>query len=669
MPARIVILLFLLATSTTRAQQSVLDSLQREFMRHRDDSVGISVLSLISGEYARKDISKAKEILYQGIVMARRVKTDYALSGIYSQLTILNQNSGLMDSARYYLERLQTLALKYPRENDVQGNYHHTAGLFYKNKGEFEAALQHMLKAPEYMISPASQVSKAGQYLNIGNVYLSQGDLRNAAEYHLKALRLFEKLGNKRGQSFCLQSLGSDFLKLKRYDESRKYFEQSLALKSSLKDMRGMVTSWIGLGSVCWETGKLKEAETYFLNALGKARELNLTLEQTRVLIDLGLVQKNLNRISAARDHFGEGLRLSRQQGDSLTASKFAAELAALEEKSATPDVGSSLQKKIGAARQQRDKIALADAYFKLSEWHYQNKQYEEAFVSLTRYHQLNDSIRGEDVLVQLKHVEQEYQNEKKEKEIALLKKDQELKEAVIEKHQARQQVVVIVLISVFVIAVILFIQYRQVSRSKRLIEIEKVRNSIARDLHDDIGSALSSIHIMSQVAMQAQSNPVQHLQRISENAARMMESMNDIVWSINPENDSLEQMIIKMKEFASEILEPKDIRFVFEEGPGIKETKLDLDKRKNLFLIYKESINNAAKYSGGTEVIISLKRKDGTLSLSVRDNGKGFERSTNKVGNGLVNMNERARIMNGKLVHLSVPGKGTEVLAELPVT
>lgn len=669
MPGRIVILLFLLATSTIRAQQSVLDSLQREFIRHRDDSVGISVLSLISAEYARKDISKAKEFLFQGIALAKYLKTDYALSGVYGQLTIQNQNSGLMDSARYYLERLQALSQKYPRDNDVLANYHHTAGLFYKNKGELGTALQHMLKAPEYMVSPGAQVSKAGQYLNIGNVYLNQGDLRNAAEYHLKALRLFEKLDNKRGQSFCLQSLGSDFLKLKRYDESRKYYEQSLALKSELKDMRGLVSSWIGLGNVYWASEKLKEAEVYYLKALEKARELNLKLEQTRALMDLGLVQKNLNRISSARQHLGEGLRLSRQQGDSLTASKFAAELAALDGKPATQDIGVSLRKKIEAAQQQNDKIAMADAYLNLSDWHFQNKQYDLAFVTLKQYHQLNDSIRGEDVLVQLKLVEQEYQNEKKEKEIALLKKDQELKEAVIEKHQARQQVVVIVMISVFIIAIILFNHYRQINRSKRLIEIEKVRNSIARDLHDDIGSALSSIHIMSQVAMQAKENPVQHLQRISENASRMMESMNDIVWSINPENDSLEQMIIKMKEFASEILEPQDIRFVFEEGPGIKETKLDLDKRKNLFLIYKESINNAAKYSNGTEVIISLKRKDDTLSLSVRDNGKGFERSTNKVGNGLMNMNERARIMNGKLVHLSVPGKGTEVLAELPVT
>jgi signal transduction histidine kinase len=127
--------------------------------------------------------------------------------------------------------------------------------------------------------------------------------------------------------------------------------------------------------------------------------------------------------------------------------------------------------------------------------------------------------------------------------------------------------------------------------------------------------------------------------------------------------------MVTKMKEFAAEILEPKNIRYKFEERARLADITLDVEKRKNLFLIFKESINNAAKYSEGSEVVISIGVENNTLKLSVRDNGKGFEKTRIRSGNGLVNMAERARMINGRLVQLSEPGKGTEIVAELPVT
>jgi signal transduction histidine kinase len=144
------------------------------------------------------------------------------------------------------------------------------------------------------------------------------------------------------------------------------------------------------------------------------------------------------------------------------------------------------------------------------------------------------------------------------------------------------------------------------------------------------------------------------------------MESMSDIVWSINPENDSVEMMIIKMKEFAAEILEPKSIRYSFQTSEGIANTKLDVVKRKNLFLIFKESINNVAKHSEGSEVTIVIEQSGGVLRLKIKDNGRGFDASTIRYGNGLINMEDRARNIKGRLTRFSVPEKGTEIVAEL---
>jgi signal transduction histidine kinase/ligand-binding sensor domain-containing protein len=197
----------------------------------------------------------------------------------------------------------------------------------------------------------------------------------------------------------------------------------------------------------------------------------------------------------------------------------------------------------------------------------------------------------------------------------------------------------------------------------------ENIRSKVARDLHDDIGSTLSSINIMSQLAIREQGNGSQHLNKIAENSLKMMENMSDIVWSINPKNDSLEQVVFKMKEFAAEILEPKNIEYAFNIENDIQALKLDVEKRKNIFLIFKEAVNNAAKYSDGTKLTVSLAVRRSSLLLSVEDNGKGFEFQGKTSGNGLKNMEDRAHSMNGKMVQTSRPGTGTVIQLEVPLT
>ena len=195
------------------------------------------------------------------------------------------------------------------------------------------------------------------------------------------------------------------------------------------------------------------------------------------------------------------------------------------------------------------------------------------------------------------------------------------------------------------------------------------MRNEIARDLHDDMGSTLSSIHIISQLALKESGPATKYFQRIAEHSAKMMESMSDMVWSINPENDSLQKMLAKMKEFSAEILEPRNMSYRFQGEETLNGTALDVAKRKNIFLIFKETINNAAKYSEGTVVDIRIAHVDNDLQLVIRDNGKGFDLSKMPQGNGLRNMKERAREINAELGFETVPGQGTTLRLTLPLT
>lgn len=208
--------------------------------------------------------------------------------------------------------------------------------------------------------------------------------------------------------------------------------------------------------------------------------------------------------------------------------------------------------------------------------------------------------------------------------------------------------------------------------RSRRRNEREKIRNRIARDLHDDMGSTLSTISILSSMARSKLHNDEvktsEYINKISDNSLRMMEAMDDIVWAIKPDNDSMQKIVARMREFATNVLESKDIELVFHAAAGINDLKLGMEQRRDFFLIFKEAVNNVAKYSRCKKATIQIGESQGRLALMVKDDGTGFEVSAADGGNGLGNMQKRADALKGRLQVLSRPGEGTQVILNIPV-
>ncbi len=273
----------------------------------------------------------------------------------------------------------------------------------------------------------------------------------------------------------------------------------------------------------------------------------------------------------------------------------------------------------------------------------------------------------------QVKKIEEQYNLDKKEKEIAILKKDQLLQKVEIEKQKLYQIGSMVFLALVILIAVLIINRYRTVQRSRQLLAMEKMRNGIARDLHDDIGSTLTSINILSKVMLQENgardATQQSNLVKIKEHSSSIMESMSDIVWAINPHNDTVEKVIYKMKEFAAEVLDPLNISYNFVVDGDFSHVKLPLEKRKDLYLIFKEAVNNAAKYSHCDKVMINLRHADGKIQLQVNDNGRGFDEQVVKYGNGLRNIRERAKNMLASLHYNTGVGNGTDIQLSIPLT
>ena len=211
-------------------------------------------------------------------------------------------------------------------------------------------------------------------------------------------------------------------------------------------------------------------------------------------------------------------------------------------------------------------------------------------------------------------------------------------------------------------VSAIIYAFYRY--RLQQLLHVERVRNNIARDLHDEIGSSLSSISIFSKLVQTKwnakEESPGFLLRKINEDASRVMDSMNDIVWSINTKNDELENVFYRMREHAVQLLEAKDYTVHFYFDDKLNHVKLNMQNRRDFYLIYKEALNNVAKYACGKNVWINLSLHHNKIILNIKDDGKGFDTTAVNSGNGLSNMKKRAQEMRAELQLISELNKGT---------
>ncbi|MBK7096981.1 MAG: hypothetical protein IPH57_18665 [Saprospiraceae bacterium] len=180
--------------------------------------------------------------------------------------------------------------------------------------------------------------------------------------------------------------------------------------------------------------------------------------------------------------------------------------------------------------------------------------------------------------------------------------------------------------------------------------KLEKLRLSIARDLHDDIGSHLSQIKILSEIESRKSDTPEAY-KKISSGLNDVMRNMSEIVWNINPKYNKLSDVIIRIQEFAIETLEPININLNFKLEKTSDNFNLEFLEKRHIYLIFKEAVINIAKYSKAENVVFSVKKENKLTNIKIEDDGNGFDLIFTKRGNGLSNMKNRAKSIKSHLV------------------
>jgi two-component system sensor histidine kinase UhpB len=554
---------------------------------------------------------------------------DYQCSDSYEGIALSFLRLIRLDSARVNLEKSLLFAT---RSNDYSGQaslYNLWGNVFLEEGNDTEALKKFILSAKLQDSLVHDPVSQSRALLNIANIQNKQGNTDKALSYAREAQVLAEKGMFDQGIAYALQLMGRIYRKQKKLDEALVAYKKALSLYQRMGEKRSSAETFQNIGNVFYDKGNFREAQDQYNAALQVAKSISNPALIAYGYSSLAYVFRELKQFEKAIVYIDS----SRITGKKIN----------------NPHI-------------------VLEAYEMLSDIHRNQHRYKEALGYFQQFVNLSDSLSEADSKADIAELEMKYQNEKKATEIELLKSEQKVQALALSRQRANLIIVALALVSVIIISILLVNRYRVINRTKRHTELESMRNTIARDLHDDIGSALSSINILSQVALHEKNGDAQnYLQRIGDQSARMMEDMGDMVWSINPRNDSMSQVITRMREFATEILDSQNVEYHFSEKVA-EGLLLNADKRKNLFLIFKESVNNAAKYSNARQIEISLHQQDHTLRMRIKDDGQGFNEGAVKTGNGLRNLHERANEMNGTVTLKSVPGQGTEVELLLPL-
>jgi signal transduction histidine kinase/ligand-binding sensor domain-containing protein len=209
-------------------------------------------------------------------------------------------------------------------------------------------------------------------------------------------------------------------------------------------------------------------------------------------------------------------------------------------------------------------------------------------------------------------------------------------------------------------------------SRVARLLELERVHTRIATDLHDDIGSSLTQIAILSEVAERRMTHRdpavIQPISRVSSISRELVDSMSDIVWSIDPKHDRLLDLSARMRRFAADMLATRRIALRFRSPEELQDVPIDTDRRRQAFLVFKEAVHNAVRHSRCTEIQIDFGLDAQHVVLRISDNGRGFDAEGATEGHGLASMRARTSAIGGRLDITSRPGHGTTVRFDIPL-
>lgn len=543
-------------------------------------------------------------------------------------------------------------------------------GLYYviNMRGVVEYSNQNPKKAMEYFLKAHEVIEKynlpknrlQNSLNNIGIIYGQMGDRENATRYAVKLIDYQEKNQLHPLKSWPYDQLGSNLKFYKKYKEALIYYQKSLEVETALNDFSGMAIAENRIGSVYDDMEQYRLAESHYKKGLAYAEKINYKMLESELLTNLGLIYRKTGDYVRSEKCLKKSMGICKEielRVPLKTIYHNLGDLYFFQQNYPLSEKYYLDALEIAKETEQPDYLYTAN--LALAELYEQTEDYKQAYTYRVASEVAKDSLFRIETAQSTEEMLRKYEAEKKEQEIALLNVKNE-KASLVNKSLIGGSFALIMLAGLSVV----YLTNR--SKLKRLQESQKLRNKIASDLHDEIGSTLSSIMLISDMAQKKEGSDRRMFSKINSDSKTVMESVDEIIWSISPVHDNLQGIILRIREFAAPLAESAGFAFEMSASPETRQVNLAADVRRNLYLIIKEAVNNLAKYSEATEARVQFERQKNALTVTVQDNGRGFDPGLDSGRNGLRNMKSRAEEIGARL-DIRSSASGTVITLEVP--
>lgn len=506
---------------------------------------------------------------------------------------------------------------------------------------------------------------------NYGNLAVAYEKLEQwdtAMDYAMRGIKHQESHRFKTRFANLYETVGSALKRMKRPKEALPYYQEAIKINQENKNDRGLAISYNVTGNIYDDLGQLQTALSYYKKSLQIAEAIEFELLQADALDNIGRMYDALGKPKEALPYFEKCLRIGQKQHNQETTATALNSLGNVYRHLAkAKEAEEYLKLAVEVAQKERFNEDLKQYTQDLADFYQENKQYKLAYEQQLSLNRLRDSVQSSVQNKEVKELIARYETEKKEQQIRLLNQEAQLKEQSLNEAKQREWLYWGVGLALLLLMGFGWSWLQSRNQLRRLEENQALRKKIAQDLHDEVGSTLSSISLLSGLTdklldEQRPESAQRMVKKIYQDARTILDSIDEIIWTINPSNDTLRRIAFRLQEYAQPLMESKNIEFSVEIQPDIDELSISMEVRRNLYLIGKEAINNLIKHSEAQTAKLKFERQNKTIRISISDNGKGFDLSVPSSRNGQQSMKQRASAIGGTLQVLTSPGEGTQL-------
>ncbi len=640
----LVSILFAFQNYSFSQDQNLIDSLETQLKNHSIqktelqikspslfDTTEAIILFELSRAYWGHNAEKSIGYANQSLAISEQIDYKKGIGKAYSSIGYNEGRNGNYVSALEFHQKAFKVFKEMNDQKWIAAAYNNIA-VIYREWDNYPEALKNSFAALKIFEEIGDKKGISNCYNTLGVIHHDHGNLSEALKYYYAGLPIEKELGNKRGVANCYNNIGIIHREQRNYPEALKNAFTSLKIKEEIGDKKGIANTYSNIGSIYIDLGNYPEGLKYFFEALKIREEIRDKFGTSLACIDIGTAKLEMHAAHEAKDWLQKGLQIAKEI------------------------------ESISHMQETYEGLAAADSAL---------GNFKGAYEHHKLFILYRDSIENTENTEKIVALQMNYDFSKKQDSLSMV---QAKKDIAAQKELNKQKLIRNTFIAgtmLFLLfagaAILFYIDRMQRNRKKQM---EAVRARISRDLHDDMGSTLQSISVMSEIArMKSTSDSSQasipFLEKIGSASREMVDKMNDIVWAVSPQNDDFENIILHMRAYGGELLAGKDITLHFKADSGLNNITLSMERRKSFFLVYKEALNNAYKYSGAKNVNVEITKTNHTLKLVVEDDGVGFNMNEDRLktgGNGLKNINTRAAEMDGIVSITSAPGQGTRV-------